>query len=101
MIDDEYTTDSALAGIILLPCSCGWSEEEHDWYEHSPLKKKLWTAGDWQGGIDRALETADKNALDMLWCHNFHTWHCGGWEVVAWPCPPAERVLDQLLGGAE
>lgn len=60
-----------------------------------------WTASDYQRGIEAARQ-ADwpPHRYFALIEHGIYADHCGGYDVHAWPCLPAAKVLDELLGGA-
>lgn len=60
----------------------------------------IWTASDHGLGLTAALRAHDETAYATLSSHGIHANHCGGYDVLAWPCPTAAQVLDRLLGGA-
>lgn len=58
----------------------------------------IWTASDFQRGLTAALSQRDEAAYATLSSHGIHADHCGGYEVLTWPCPTATKMLDRLLG---
>ena len=67
------------------------------------MTRRIWTVADYAAAVDVAADlahaTGDQAPLVTLSLHAPHAHHCGGYEVLAWPCLPAGDVVAALLGG--
>lgn len=59
---------------------------------------KIWTVADFADAMADATWNRNQPAMLTLDKHRPGASHCDGWEVLAWPCPTAAKVLDELLG---
>lgn len=61
----------------------------------------MWTARDYHTAAEAVHWRGTSVQQMTLFQHNPHANHCGGYDVLAWPCPTAAKILDDLFGGAE
>lgn len=85
-----------------LRCSCGWvmtgvkfEEAKRRWWRHATTR--VWTVSDYESAWIAADRVDDFDAMSTLARHHPHVDHCGGYEVLAWPCPVVAGLLERLL----
>jgi uncharacterized protein YjlB len=62
---------------------------------------RIFTVEDYDDAVREAERRRAGWAPSVLARHHYHAYHCGGHEVLAWPCEDAAAVLAHLLGDEE
>lgn len=61
--------------------------------------RRILTVRDFGRAARQAEAEGDSEALAALAAHHPYADHCGGYEVLAWPCPEVAPAVRRLTGG--